>query len=109
MALDHSGNTNCTTELLDNVQATYGPISAQNLLSLDGGKEVNASSFPPNITCTNCNKAIYNELQLEVTNQSNAFDVNDFNTTILISQCGASFIGKALIFREVTFLAHRRK
>ena len=89
-ALDYSGNTNCITQALDNIQATYGPIDTNvtDLVNLVG--KFDASSFLPNITCTNCNKAIYNEL-----NQSGVSLVNDLGTA-LESQCGASFISKAL-------------
>lgn len=88
MALDRSGSTNCITQFLDNIQSTYGSITISNLLGLVG--KVNASSFLPNITCTDCDKAMYN-----VINQSSVSLANGLGPA-LESQCGASFISKAL-------------
>jgi hypothetical protein len=85
------GSTNCITQTLDNIQAAYGSINVTDVLSLIGlAGEVNTSSLS-NITCTNCNKAIYNEL-----NQTSA--LNSFATGLgptLESECGPSFIDGA--------------
>jgi len=81
------GNNSCITQFLSNIQDIVGTISLSNVLNLVGS--VSASDFPPNITCTNCNKAIYN-----VVNQSIP-SVSTILTPPLKSECGASFIDGA--------------
>ena len=88
MELDHSGSINCVTQFLTNIETVVGTISVSNILNL--ARNVTASNFPLNITCTDCNKAIYNEV-----NQSIPSLATDLGPA-LKTQCGASFIGKAL-------------
>jgi len=76
------GNTNCITETLNNIQAKFGTIDIANILNLVTGTE----SLVPDITCTICNKAIYNELNQLSPSIGSAIDPT------LKSKCGASFV-----------------
>jgi hypothetical protein len=92
MALDHSGGMNCVVQFLTNIQAIVGTISVSNIMNLFGN--ITDSDLPTNITCTDCNKAIFNV----VNNQSirPLASVAADLSPALQRQCGASFLSKAL-------------
>lgn len=89
MALDHSGTNNCVVQLLTSIQNTFGPITNISYIT-NLVKTVKASGLPSNITCTDCVKEAYN-----LANKSLPTVVAELGPP-LQSQCGASFIGKAL-------------
>ncbi|KAF5346725.1 hypothetical protein D9756_010384 [Leucocoprinus leucothites] len=78
----------CLTQMIESIQTVEGTITLDDLLStLETGFDV--SSFPVNVTCTDCNKAIYNVLKQGIPSLSP--DI----TTGLAKTCGASFINGA--------------
>ncbi|KAF7315552.1 hypothetical protein MIND_00070500 [Mycena indigotica] len=56
---DNSDGSNCLVQTLNNVQATYGTLSINNLGPI-AKNLVATRSVPANITCTNCLKEAYN-------------------------------------------------
>ena len=97
LTLNRRGSTNCINQTLSAMQSTFGSIDSPNKLVSDL-----TSSLPSNITCTDCNKAIYNLI-----NQASPSVASKLNTTV--AQCGANFTGKTLsnvsikIQRELTY------
>ena len=83
LTLDHSGNTNCITQTLTNIQNTVGSVITGSVPFMTGAESL--SNLPTNISCTNCLKAMYNTLPSSVEAGIMA---------PLQSHCGASFVGK---------------
>jgi len=81
------GNTNCITQTLTNIQNVLGPLNMSSVASYTTGTGL--SNFTANITCTDCIKAIYNEVNKTI---PSSFTVA---APALQSQCGASFIDGA--------------
>lgn len=78
-----SGNTNCVTQTLNNIQSTTGSLSLSNIIGLT----TKAPNLPANVTCTNCIKQAYNIINAAYPSLL-ASASSDLNT-----QCGASFLG----------------
>jgi hypothetical protein len=85
---DTTTNTLCVTETLTNIQNLAGTLSADNIANVIANLK-GMTSFPANITCTDCIKQMYNIFK------------NQFPTEVsgladpLQSQCGASFLDGA--------------
>jgi hypothetical protein len=77
------GSTNCITEILTSIQNVVGTLNLTTVISLVTGTSL--ANIPTNITCTNCVKAIYNEI-----NQTFPSLVSDA-VPALQSECGSSF------------------
>jgi len=81
---DTSTKTLCVTETLTNIQSVLGTLSISNLENVVANA-LALTSFPTNVTCTDCIKQAYNIF------------VKDFPSEVsglagpLQSQCGASF------------------
>lgn len=91
----YSGNTNCITETLTNIQNLVGNLSLTNIEGLV------ASGFPSNVStndtssvlCTDCVKAAYNVINTDFPSLISS------EQSTLQSQCGSSFTGKQIAIR----------
>jgi hypothetical protein len=88
LTLGPSGSTNCVTQTLTNIQGVVGTVNLTTFITLVTGTSL--TNIPTNITCTDCLKAIYNEV-----NQAIPSLVSDA-VPALQSECGASFVSKTL-------------
>lgn len=79
------GSTNCITQTLTNIQNVTDSFNLTSIASLTTGAGITLPNVPTNVTCTNCIKAIYNQVKSAF--PSAASDA----APALQSQCGASF------------------
>ncbi|KAF8806451.1 hypothetical protein BYT27DRAFT_7102184 [Phlegmacium glaucopus] len=77
------GSTNCITQTLTNIQNLVGQLNLTTVSSLATGSSL--ADIPTNITCTNCIKAIYNDINKAFPSAATTA------VPALQSQCGASF------------------
>ncbi|KAJ8456885.1 hypothetical protein ONZ45_g18539 [Pleurotus djamor] len=79
-----SSNTFCVTELLTEVQNTYGPLTINNLPNLLAS--ISPTQLPTNITCSSCSKEAYNIIKQDFP------VVQSDSDPMAQAECGASFI-----------------
>jgi hypothetical protein len=77
------GSTFCLTETLTNVETVTGPLTLSNLAKIAQNPP---TSLPANITCTDCNKEVYNIFAKDFPASVTTL------TPALQSQCGAAFV-----------------
>ncbi|KAJ8522458.1 hypothetical protein ONZ45_g927 [Pleurotus djamor] len=79
-----NSNTFCVTELLTEVQNTYGPLTINNLPNLLAS--ISPTQLPTNITCSSCSKEAYNIIKQDFP------VVQSDSDPMAQAECGASFI-----------------
>lgn len=92
-----SGNTNCITQTLKNLETVVGPLSINNIIQVVS-KGFDFQTIPKNFTCTNCVKEAYNILKQDFGTLSDAQDAQGVQ-----QQCGADFTGEP---NELGFSGH---
>lgn len=88
--MNRSGNTNCVTETLTNLQDAVGSnLTLTNIAGLvASGNDTNDTSIPSSVTCSNCTKAAYNTVNTDFPG------LLDSENSTLQDQCGSSFTGQ---------------
>src|ERR1700733_6513822 len=84
-----STKTLCVTETLTNIQSILGTLSISNIENVVANAMA-LTSFPTNVTCTDCVKQAYNIFEKDFPSE-----VSDI-TGPLQSLCGSSFTGQWL-------------
>jgi len=92
---DMMNNTFCATDMLDDLQSTFGQLSVDNILqqlpSIMAG-DLTTSSLPMYFMCSDCAQAAYSMLQAADPDLADA----SFMTNELTSQCGASMLNATM-------------
>ncbi|EEB92613.1 hypothetical protein MPER_08851 [Moniliophthora perniciosa FA553] len=81
-----SGDTNCVTQTLTNIQNSVGTLSPNNIVNIVANISTQDSLLnAQNITCTDCIKEAYNIINTD-------FPLGSDAQSELQQQCGASFV-----------------